>query len=177
MLMNTQLKDEALHGIPVAYAIMRNETDPNLEFSYQEFKKTLGEKAIKYFFVDKDLQNLELLKKIFPDVLILLCTFHVIKYIHTYLANQPFSSTEKANAMMIVQNMIYCDNEDEYQHELTQLNIVANKEFTKYFIKNWDGCKEMWVQYFRNKMEIFGESINFNKYVLIKLFFLLNFYF
>jgi hypothetical protein len=118
-----------------------------------------------------------LLKKNFPDVLILLCTFHVIKYIHTYLANQPFSSTEKANAMMIVQNMIYCDNEDEYQHELTQLNIVANKEFTKYFIKNWDGCKEMWVQYFRNKMEIFGESINFNKYVLIKLFFLLNFYF
>ena len=78
-------KDEALHGLPVAYAIMRNETDSNLEFSYHEFKKVLEEmsKAPKYFFVDKDLQNLELLKKIFPDVIILLCTFHVIKYIHT----------------------------------------------------------------------------------------------
>ncbi len=45
--------DEALHGLPVAYAIMRNETDPNLEFSYLEFKKILGETSIKYFFVDK----------------------------------------------------------------------------------------------------------------------------
>jgi hypothetical protein len=86
---------------------MRNESDPNLEFSYLEFKKILGETTIKYFFVDKDLQNLELLKIIYPDVVILLCTFHVIKYIHSYLANEPLSSTEKANVMMIIQNMIY----------------------------------------------------------------------
>ena len=152
------LKDEALHGLPVAYAIMRNETDSNLEFSYHEFKKVLEEMslALKYFFIDKDLQNLELLKKIFPDVIILLCTFHVIKYIHTYLANEPLSSTEKANIMIIIQNMIYSDNEDEYQHELTQLNLVANKEFKEYFFKNWDCCKEMWVQHFRNQLEIFG---------------------
>ena len=81
---------------------MRNETDSNLEFSYLEFKKILGETKIKYFFVDKDLQNLELLlKKNFPGVIILLCTFHVIKYIHSYLANEPLSSTEKANVMTI----------------------------------------------------------------------------
>ena len=88
---------------------MRNETDSNLEFSYLEFKKLLGETTIKYFLVDKDLQNVELLKKIFPGVIILLCTFHVIKYIHSYLANEPLSSTERANVMTIIQNMLYSD--------------------------------------------------------------------
>ena len=147
---------------------MRNETDPNLEFSYLEFKKILGETTIKYFFVDKDLQNLELLKKFFPDVIILLCTFHVIKYIHSYLANEPLSSIEKANVMMIIQKMLYSDSEDDYQHELTQLKSIANDEFIEYFLKNWDGCKEMWVQHFRNTMEIFG-MYDYKPYYLKKL--------
>ena len=152
---------------------MRNETDSNLEFSYLEFKKLLGETTIKYFFVDKDLQNVELLKKIFPGVIILLCTFHVIKYIHSYLANEPLSSTEKANVMTIIQNMLYSENEEEYQHELAQLKNTAKIEFIEYFLKNWDGCKEMWVQHFRNTMEIFGMKIILtllNNYFLFECF-------
>ena len=138
------------------------------------FKKLLGETTIKYFFVDKDLQNVELLKKIFPGVIILLCTFHVIKYIHSYLANEPLSSTEKANVMTIIQNMLYSENEEEYQHELAQLKNTANIEFIEYFLKNWDGCKEMWVQHFRNTMEIFGmydyKPYNLKQMAFIRMF-------
>ena len=71
---------------------MRNETDSNLEFSYLEFKKLLGDTTI---------------------------------------------------------------------------------EFIEYFLKNWDGCKEMWVQHFRNTMEIFGMKIILtllNNYFLFECF-------
>jgi hypothetical protein len=88
-----------LHGLPIAFGITRTEEDPSMEFIYKNFKKFIdenknlsqkdekGEKKdledrIQVIFVDKDLKNIKLLEQFFPKAIILLCTFHVVKYLH-----------------------------------------------------------------------------------------------
>ena len=81
------IQDENLHGLPVAYSIMRTEEDSNMEFSYNNFTPFIDHDKNKVIFVDKDLQNIDILRKLFPKAKILLCTFHVIKYLHSKIAN------------------------------------------------------------------------------------------
>ena len=48
---------------------MRNETDPNVKFAYEQFKNASGEISIKYVYVDKDLQTIPILRELFPNLI------------------------------------------------------------------------------------------------------------
>ena len=108
-------QDENLHGLPIAYDMIRNETDHLLDLIYNEFKKIVSVDKIKYFFVDKDLANIKLLRQHFPQFTIYLCSFHVIKYLHGEIAKLPMDTDEKIHLMNIVHSMVYSDNLDDYQ--------------------------------------------------------------
>ena len=66
---------------------------------------------------DKDLQNIDLLKKYFPQANILLCTFHVIKYLKGVVADYE-SKENKQDVMDIISKMVYCKDDNEYQQLL-----------------------------------------------------------
>ena len=74
-------QDTMLKGLPIAYVLMRNETAENMEFMYDCFSKVFDVSRTHSIIIDKDLQNVELLKRYFPTANLLLCTFHVIKYL------------------------------------------------------------------------------------------------
>jgi hypothetical protein len=84
----------------------------------------------------------------------------VVKYLHGKVIGEPLSVSDKTKLMLTIQNMIYSKDEESYQVELLKLNKIASKDFIKYFNNNWNNCKEMWVQYFRKNLTIFGTHTN-----------------
>jgi len=82
-------------GLPAAYSFMKTSSADNLEFFYQCLTGVnsnldiIDPELASYKpivnIIDKDLTNINLLEKYFPDTRILLCTFHVIKWFKTLL--------------------------------------------------------------------------------------------
>ena len=61
-------------------SFISDESADNLRFVFTSFKKmTLHDPSV--IIVDKDFNEIKLLKEIFPNAVILLCTFHVIKFL------------------------------------------------------------------------------------------------
>jgi hypothetical protein len=151
-----------LHGLPVAYGITRTEEDPQMEFIYKNFKKEIDASKIKTIFVDKDLKNIKLLEEFFPNVKILLCTFHVIKYLHKEISGLPLAILQKRELMEIIREMLYSENLDKYKefHQKLQKYEDDVPDFISYFDRCWNDCKEMWVQFYRNESVIFGTHTN-----------------
>ncbi len=83
MLFNFLVQNKRLKGLPVAFALMRQETNSNYEFTYQNVFSVLNASLVKIIMVDKDLQNLDLLRTAIPKAKLLICTFHVLKYLGT----------------------------------------------------------------------------------------------
>ena len=93
--------DSLGHGLPTAYAFMKSSSAENLEFFYQYLTgKTVVDDEVIIVdqelaaatpvvnIIDKDLTNIQLLKKYYPRTKILLCTFHVIKWFKTLINNK-----------------------------------------------------------------------------------------
>ncbi len=73
------VQDKNLRGLPVGYCFVDHEKADNLRFMYDQFTKYNNPDSVEVIMVDKDLSNIELIKKYFPKATILLCTFHVFK--------------------------------------------------------------------------------------------------
>ena len=70
---------------PVAYCWMKFETKENLEYLYNLLKLSPNIPEIKVIIVDKVLTNLDVLRVAFPNARILLCSFHVIKWVRSVI--------------------------------------------------------------------------------------------
>lgn len=127
-------QDSYLHGLPVAYCLLKRENRENMQFMYESFIKNLNKDIIENIMIDKDLQNIDLLKKYFPEANILLCTFHVIKYLKGVVADYE-SKENKQDVMDIISKMVYCKDDNEYQQLLQKINEKATKDFYNFFYK------------------------------------------
>jgi hypothetical protein len=56
-------QDQNLRGLPVAFCYMRKETASNMDFMYECLKNVYHTDSIEIIMIDKDLQNIHLLKK------------------------------------------------------------------------------------------------------------------
>jgi transposase len=85
---------------------------------YDTLEKHLHIDKIENIMIDKDLQNIDFLKEFFPKANILLCTFHVIKYLKVVTGK--YESEENKQVIMdIIEDMVYADYVEEYQELLT----------------------------------------------------------
>jgi hypothetical protein len=100
LLFHTVCQNENLNGVPVAYCFMKNETKENLEFFYENLNRK-NDRYQKIVMVDKDLSNIQLILH-FYNAIILLCTFHVVKYFKKKLEKMKckFQMIRNLNYMM-----------------------------------------------------------------------------
>lgn len=156
------VQDSNCHGRPVAYCLMKNETNENLEFFYKTFVEYNNVEFVKLVMVDKDLSNLYLIPNFFPNSVTLLCVFHVVKYLKSVVGKLVASQCLKNDFMESIHGMIYALNEQEYNDNYTELRELAKKfkDFLSYFEKNWHSCQKLWVRYFRQKLPTLGTHTN-----------------
>ncbi|KAE9245776.1 hypothetical protein PF004_g5085 [Phytophthora fragariae] len=75
----------------VQHALLQTEQRPTLLTAMEEFKANNPEwKKLRCILIDKDFTEMSALKKAFPDVTILLCQFHVSKYLREEIASADY---------------------------------------------------------------------------------------
>ncbi|KAE9356327.1 hypothetical protein PR003_g2373 [Phytophthora rubi] len=106
------------HGQYVQHAVVQNERYDTLLSAVETFKKhNPAWMNVRSIVIDKDFTELSVLKQDFPDAAILLCQFHVIKYIHEEIAcaDYGFTSSQKDQIRAAVHLLVYAKSERVYE--------------------------------------------------------------
>ena len=113
----------------------------------------------KVIMVDKDLTEINALKSKIPDAEILLCKFHVMKYLKKKVSELDCKNAEKQELGVLLQKLINSQNQEEYDKLHKELEKF-NTGFLQYFNKNWHSCQNLWVMHFRKKLRTHGNNTN-----------------
>jgi hypothetical protein len=106
---------------------------------------------------------------VFEKATILLCTFHIIKYVKNLVATAPIVIEIKNYIMTKFKNMLYAQSEELYDENknifLASVNDIQVRVNMKYdslkeqFDNNCNSsCKIMWVKCFRKKLPTLGDN-------------------
>jgi hypothetical protein len=165
----------------VHHSLMENESSECLTDAIRSFKfyNPAWEK-VKVIVNDKDMGELGLLEKEFTGVKVILCHFHLKKYIRTEMAKSEYggsSSFAKDQVEDAVDMMRLSASTEEYTKYLKYLYFLVDgihfsgadpipepeHAFLKYFMRNWDSMKERWALYARSDVSHLGNHTN-NRY-------------
>ena len=106
---------------------------------------------------------MEVLKAAFPDANILLSSFHVIKWLKTYIGKVHITVDVKNMIMTEIMAMVWANSESIYTTSYDKLHEILleyDEETLNYFNNNWHNCQEDRVFYFRLTLPTFGTNTN-----------------
>lgn len=164
---------------------MENESAECLSDAIGSFKfNNSSWEQVRVIVIDKDMGELGLLEMESPGVKVILCHFHLKKYIRTELAKSEYggpSSFDKDQVEDAIDMMRLAVSTDEYVKYLKYLYFllegvrlkredpvpVPTHPFLKYFMKNWDSMKERWALYARSDVPHLGNHTN-NRYNFLR---------
>ena len=150
---------------------------------FQSFS-SVCQKAPPIIIVDKDFNEIACLSEVFPNSTILLCTFHVIKYVKGVISTahgakfdtipKKEQTEEKEVIMESFNKMLYARTKDEYGEkkvdwdkavEGVEVKLGAGEQarFTtlaEYFDECWDNGQEMWAMFARATLPMGGDNTN-----------------
>jgi hypothetical protein len=106
-------QDRNLRGLPLNFCFLKYETSVNMKWMYDQFCDTFDAKAIELFMMDKDLQNIKLLQSILASAQLLLCTFHVIKYLKSAFVHHDMTPKYKKEIMQVIFKLVYARAQSE----------------------------------------------------------------
>jgi hypothetical protein len=117
--------------------------------------------------VDKDLNEIKVLQMYFPRARIMICVFHVLKYLSRMIRKPEFGkiSSDDHDALdAIIHSTVYADTKLKYEESRETLRSVCETigytKFLEYFEANWHKCTNMWVLYARAKLPYFRVHTN-----------------
>ncbi|KAE9038847.1 hypothetical protein PR001_g7787 [Phytophthora rubi] len=174
-LISFMIHDIFGHGQYVQHALMENESAECLTdaiTSFKSFNPTWD--RVRVIIVDKDFGEISLLRAAFPGARILLCVFHVVKYLRVEVAKREYGVLDRDKVEDAVHMMLSAQTEPEYEtgrkylyylvegKQILQHEDVPDSEhsFLKYFNANWHQCREMWSGYGRVDVYHLGNTTN-----------------
>lgn len=132
---------------------------------------------IRVIVIDKDMGELSLLEAHFPNVKVILCHFHLKKYIRSEMSKSEYggpSSFDMDQVEDAVDMMRTATTSEDYTRYLKYLYFLLDNvqlrstdaipdpkhPFLRYFMKNWDQQKERWALYARSDVPHLGNHTN-----------------
>ncbi|DAZ96690.1 TPA: LOW QUALITY PROTEIN: hypothetical protein N0F65_009157 [Lagenidium giganteum] len=105
------------------------------------------------------------ISRMFPRVRVLICHFHVIKYLKLSSGkNHTADSIDREALDNIEHNMVYARSEEVYTEERESLRILCQRanilKFFYYMERNWHDCQDKWVMNRRAKLPHFSTHTN-----------------
>ncbi|OWY95917.1 hypothetical protein PHMEG_00033946, partial [Phytophthora megakarya] len=177
-LFSFMVNDVYGHGQYVHHSLMENESEECLTDAIRAFKSNNPSwQDVRVIVIDKDMGELSLLEKEFGDVKVILCHFHLKKYIRTEMAKGEYggqSSFDKDQVEDAVDLMRQATLIKEYTKYLKYMYFLldgvqlsesdkipeAKQPFLKYFMRNWHTIKERWALYARSDVPHLGNHTN-----------------
>ena len=149
-------------------AFIAEESSENLEFVFRNFKLFCTHDP-QIIMINKDFNEISVLKIVFPLAVILLCTFHVIKYIKLVISSAVVVVDKKRFIMDSFKALLYAKTEEDFNEKLSEFKIAIrgvevrignSKNYVSleaYFSKNWCNCIAMWARYKRKGLPLLGD--------------------
>ena len=149
-----------------ALALVSTESEENFDFVLSCFRSLNPVDEI-VFLVDKDFTCIDSIKRTFPRVTVLLCIFHVLKFVRSLFATAVVLIDKKQAMLQRFKEVVYAHDDDEFNStndaflaEISGVTVTVGKserDLTDYYNKNWLNCKEMWVKYLRKHLPLLGD--------------------
>ena len=146
---------------------MSVETAECFDFALSEFSKMCVRQDL-LFLIDKDFTEGASIEKIFPASVVLLCIFHVFKFLRTLIATAPTTIDVKTNIYDKFKAVVRAPTEEVFKQknavfiEAAELVTVKTGDnyapFAAYYKKNWDSCKYMWAMCYRKRLPLLGDN-------------------
>jgi hypothetical protein len=153
------------------HALMTSESKSNMIDTVRSFKiNNPAWRSIRVIVTDKDFTERAVLSAAFPDARMLLCQFHVVRYLTKQVNALYVGALEEKDALINTMSaLMYSESKIEYDRNkrllLRQLEDDHEHQLYDYFIRNWDGITEEWVSYARTSIPHLGNHTN-NRYVI-----------
>lgn len=158
-------------------AFLEDEGEEAYKFTFSMFKKTILNQNPGVIIVDKDFTELKVLKSIFETSNVILCRFHVLKWIRNLINTAVVDQDQKSEMMERFRDMLYAHSHEIFCSQLkVWLTVIKGVEIRvgagvkshyvsleNYYQKNWGGCTEMWADYLRRKLPGIGEEFTNNR--------------
>jgi hypothetical protein len=150
---------------------MTSESKSNMIDAVRSFKiNNPAWRSIRVIVTDKDFTERAVLSAAFPDARMLLCQFHVVRYLTKQVNALYVGALEEKDALINTMSaLMYSESKIEYDRNkrllLRQLEDDHEHQLYDYFIRNWDGITEEWVSYARTSIPHLGNHTN-NRYVI-----------
>ena len=152
------------HGLPLIIAsvedgfgctriaqisLLTSECAESLSSALNFYKRNSGRISPKTVMIDKDCTERAAILSVFPEADILLCRFHVVKYLKEELPILALGiQQEKKAALHCLQQLIYTTSAEVYHETLQRFRSFTcvskvraeggkKQSFLRYFIKNW----------------------------------------
>ncbi|XP_072143941.1 uncharacterized protein [Dermacentor andersoni] len=157
-------EDGTSHGRPVCYAFVQRETSEILKSFLETFLclNPVVKNKCKVAVMDKDLNEMNIITQLLPECRILLCSWHVLKYLHTKVMQHDSKSIDKMSVKDVITKLVFAHTVDIYKENLLNLETLLKDDRTllEFFYKNWHSCKSMWVHAYRSNVHSLGNNTN-----------------
>jgi len=147
-------------GVPVMFGFVKYETADILQTVLQWFTSSIDTSVTQVIMVDKDIKMLHLLQSSFSTCAVLLCRFHVLRYIRKKIHGLCVASDVKNQLLALVSAMVYASSDADYDVAFETLQQSSCCDFVSYFVANWHNCKDLWCLAFRKGLLTLGNNTN-----------------
>eukprot|EP00644_Phytophthora_capsici_P019239 jgi/Phyca11/132972/e_gw1.283.2.1 len=156
-------------GQPVQYSLLETNADWHMAKCLDHFKRANDNwRLVRIVIVDKDMREVEVIRQKLPEARVLLCHFHVIKWLHETIRKSskygPYEADVLNQLRHTITNMTYARSVEEYEGHRAEFKSLSSRggrqELWDYFEKNWENCKEMWVMAYRMDLPHFNNHTN-----------------
>ncbi|KAA1479026.1 hypothetical protein DENSPDRAFT_788698, partial [Dentipellis sp. KUC8613] len=153
LLFTLLVRDRWGHGIPVAFMISSNATGNTIGFFLELVKHKSLEVVPKHFMTDRDLAQINAIKKHFPDAEVFLCWWHVL---HAW--QQHFHVTQFADLWTKLKKWVRVGTVAEYDQIWREIQAEAPKSVVDYLATEWVPVSKQWSAVYRKGRHVFEES-------------------
>lgn len=110
--------------------------------------ETFKSKNVKWtetvtIFTDKDMTERDSLRTTFPNAVLLLCLFHVLRAMsrEVTVLKMGISESQRLYALRALQKMAYASSEIAFEELRQDFNEKMPSSVVRYFETNWNNCK------------------------------------
>ncbi|KAE8959314.1 hypothetical protein PR001_g30757, partial [Phytophthora rubi] len=156
-------------GAVVQHSLLEANGDWHMDKAITHFKRLhlARIKLLRVIMVDKDMNEIRVLESNFPEACVLICHFHVIKYLKEMRSKPEFGKISSDDAVQIdacIHKLVYADSDisNEAAHFALKglCERTGHSGFFDYFEKNWHECQDRWVMHRRADLPHFRSHTN-----------------
>lgn len=161
--------DEYGEGRVVQHSLFKTSADWHVSRAIDHFVRTnpAAAKQDQVIVVDKDLQEIKVLRAYLPEARLWICTFHVIKWLALQSRKPEYvkiSIDDHAAIDDVVHNMVYAWSDAECEVQRSELKKLCDRvsysDFYNYMERNWHPAREMYTMHFRANLSHFRNHTN-----------------